>query len=550
MSIIKNKSFWLMLFLFIFGAVFRLAYVNKPEGLWNDEYVSWAIASIPIGKKFFAAMFAQCHMPLYYFYLKSFIHLYGNSDSLLRLTSVIPGILSIISMYFVGKEFKSKNLGILAAAVTSISSFLIYYSLEVRFYSLLFFFSSLALLFTIKLGKKQSRANYFWFVVSNLFIILTHSIGFVFVIFNLIFISMWMFRSNPALKKSIVITWSSLTVLTLLNLPLMIKIFTTHSLSQWWGHFTLSKIGFLLTDYFSPVLTNLVNAPDSFFANMSLGFVIFAILPSIIAIWGIVRALMTKDFRVLGLFYVSVAYLIMLIFAAITGKLVFLTKYSIEIYPILIILMCFGLLELKQVLRMFLIFVFCFFNVFYLYSYPLSAPRLPRNEGHKLVANLLKNSDLKQGDVVLLTYYDKDRFEKYYDFKNLKVYTINKNNFYNYLNIPFDLLSVNDNRKFKALFNSESNDYFNKEFNKNVLKNLSANHKISVVFLNDVSMYSPTQMDFISKNPKIYSRIPFPFLAFSQIKNDIFKECTDKLNILRVENIGSWTVMTFKSKKM
>lgn len=548
MNILKNKTFWLMLFLVTFGTVFRLAFIDKPEGLWNDEYVSWAISTIPLGENFFSAIFAQCHMPLYYFYLKFFIHFFGNSDLMLRLTSLVPGVLSIISMYFVGKEFKNINLGILCAAITSISSFLIYFSHEVRFYALLFFFASLALLYTIKLGKKQNKLNFLLFVISNFLIILTHSIGFVFVIFNLIFVSLWLVKENIQLKKSIMITWTTLSILTLLNLPLLIKIFTTHHFSQWWGHFTFSKVFFLVTDYFSPVLTNLVNAPDNFFYNFTLIFIVFALIPSLIAIAGIVKALKTKDYRILGLFYVCMAFVFILILASMSGKLVFLTKYSIEIYPIVILIMCFGLLEFNKGLKQFLIFAFCFINVFYLFTNPLSAPKTPRNEGHKIVPTLLKNADLKPDDTILIMYYPKDRFEKYYDFKNYNVYSINKGNFYEYFKVnPQEALGSNP-KAYKSLFGSESSNYFNKRINESVLSHLKSKHKFSVVVLNDVAMYSPVQMSFLAKNKKEYVKIPFPFLAFSQIRNNLFNQCFKTLQILRIENKGSWTVVTFLKK--
>ena len=126
--------------------------VDKPEGLWNDEYVSWFVASTPFIKGFWQEVLKQCHMPLYYLYLKPFA---GCSDLVLRLTSVIPSVLSVYVMYLVGKEF-SKKTAVYAGLVTAVLSFLVYYGQEVRFYSLLFLFSALLLLFTMKLlnGKK------------------------------------------------------------------------------------------------------------------------------------------------------------------------------------------------------------------------------------------------------------------------------------------------------------------------------------------------------------------------------------------------------------
>lgn len=531
------KTFWLMLFIMILGTSLRLIFIDKPDGLWNDEYVSWAIASIPLGRKFVDAVFAQCHMPFYYLYLKFFIHFFGSSDLMLRLTSVLAGIISIFGMYFVGKEFKDEKLGILCASVTALSSFLIYFSQEVRFYEILFLFSSLSLLFTLKLGKKQTLSNFILYVISNFLIIFTHTIGFIFVSFNLIFLSLWLIKTNEKHKKTIIITWSSLILLTLINLPLMSKIFTSNPLSQWWDHFSLSKIGFLITDYFSPVLTNIVSAPDNFFYNFSLGFLIFAILPSLIAIIGIIKALQAKKYEILGLFYVCLAFISTLIVMAISGKLLFITKYSIEIYPILIAIMAYGLLEFKRNWRYGLIFLFCFLNLFFILADKNSAPKMHRSEGHKIVANLIENADLHKGDFILLNYYPQSRFEKYFDFSKYNVISINKANFQNYLGIQT-----------KEDFKKSDSNYFDKKFKEEVLNKIKPNQKLAVVVLKDVALYSPTQMHILLNDDNEYSKTPFLFLAFSQIRNEILNDCLKNLQIQRIEEKGSWSVITFVKK--
>lgn len=531
--ILKKKTFWLMLFIIILGTCLRLIFINKPDGLWNDEYVSWYIASIPYGKIFWNAVFAQCHMPFYYLYLKFFIHFLGNNDLMLRLTSVFPGILSILSMYFVGKELKDTKLGILCASITAISSFLIYFSQEVRFYNLLFLFASLVLFFALRLINKTNMFNLIFFVISNLLVIFTHTIGFIFVLFNLVFVSLILGREEKY-KKNIIVTWSSLVLLSLIGLPLLFKILTTHSQSQWWGHFTISKIGFLITDYFSPILTNIVSAPDNFFYNFTFSFVIFALIPAAIAFAGIVKALMKKEYKISGLFYVSLAYILTLIIAAISGRLVFITKYSIEVYPILIAIMGYGLLEFKNKWRYSLIFVFCFLNLFYLLRSPVSAPRLHRSEGHKIVAELIKNANLNTGDFILLTYYPKDRFEKYFNFDKYNVISIDKGNYAQYIKAV-------SKDEFKKL----DSNYFDKMLKKNVLDKLKHNQKLSIVVLNDVAIYSPLQMDVILGNDKDYKNTPFLFLVFSYVKNETLKECLQTLHILKIEQKGSWSIITF-----
>lgn len=561
-----------LLFILVLGAWLRLIFIDKPDGLWNDEYISWYVASIPYGKTFWQAVFAQCHMPFYYFYLKFFMHFFPNSDLMLRLTSVLPGVLSIVSMYFVGKELKDEKAGILCSAITSLSSFLIYFSQEVRFYELLFLFSSLVLLFTLKLIKEQKLSNIIFFVIFNLLVIFTHTLGFVFVFFNLIFVSTNLkchaegvnivsaSNQHTTLDRSRnefgMTLWLPMFLLSLIGLPLLFSILTTHTQSQFWGNFTISKLGFLITDYFSPILTNIVSAPDNFFHDFSLKFIIFALIPSAIAIAGIVKTIKgtgnrkqetdeaiqkENPFTYLplhhSLFTVCLAYILTLVIAAISGKLVFVTKYTIEIYPILIALMAVGLLEFEKKWRYGLIFTFCFLNMFYLLKSPISAPKLHRSEGHKIAAELINNAKLNKNDMILLTYYPKERFEKYFDFSNYKVISINKGNFSQYL-------GVNSKEDFK----NADEKIFEKKFKADVVNQLKSGQKVSVLILNDVSMFSPTKMHFIITNERLYKKTPYMFLIFSELKNEIIKDGLEYLQIQRLEQKGSWSVITFIKK--
>lgn len=533
---INIKLFSILLLIFVFGLLVRLVFIDKPDGLWNDEYVSWMIASIPIGKEFWAEVFSQCHMPLYYFYLKFFM-LFGNSDMFLRLTSVIAGILCIPAMYFVGREFKSERVGVFCAGVASVSSFLIYFSQEVRFYGLLFLFSSLLLLFTLKLLKEQKSSNIIWFIVFNLLIIFTHTIGFVFVGLNLILVGYYL-KKFKNYKKNLLIILGTIVLFSLVGLPFLVS--KMHAPAQFWGTFKLANLGFLLTDYFSPVLNSIVSTPDRFFGNMSFDFWFYIFIPLVIALVGIAHSIFIKsDERRLniGLFLVSLGFIFALIIASLIGKLVFTSKYVVEVYPTFILLFCVGLLDIKNVWRRGLIFLYFFLNLIYLYSGPLSAPKLHRSEGHRIVAELLVESGLKQGDYILINYYPAKRFERYCDFSKYNVVSINKNNFTEYTGIQT-----------KADFKSLDERVFERKFTKDIVSEMKSGQKLAVVILNDVSMMSPMQIEAVKERDNEFKKAPYLFMVFSYLKNEEMKYGVSKLQISRIQNKGSWTVLTFQKR--
>lgn len=535
------KKYLYLLGIVIFGLILRLICINKADGLWNDEYVSYMISAKPFFNGFLDGIKSQCHMPFYYLYLKFFMSVFGQSDILLRLTSVLAGVAAIPVMYFVGKE-KDNTLAYLCSGFTAISSFLIYYSQEVRLYSILFLFSALSLLYTIKIIKNPVRKNFILYILFNFLILFTHTIGFVFVFFNLIFLSLNLYEKFKDVIKKV---WICAFIGGLILSPLVINVFMTESFSQWWGHFSIARIGFLFTDYFSPVLTNLTNAPDNLFYMPKLAIYMF--IPALIAIFGIIKSLINNKFNI-QLFSVALFTTIVLIIASISGKLVFITKYSIEIYPILIYLACYGIQTInKKWVKNSVIVIYCLLSVWYLIRSPQSAPKIRRAEGHKIVADLLNNSELKNGDIILLQYYDKNRFLKYFDFSDYYVVSINKGNFYKYLLDGYSYSDTLSNGKniYKNIFSTYNNPYFENIINNKIINKLKPGQSVAVIVLDSVSFINPDMMSEITKNETLYSKQPLLFLVFSYIKNKTFYDMAKTLTLTRVERKGRWTLIKF-----
>lgn len=536
-----------LFFITVLSILLRCIGIVKPDGLWNDEYVSWQIASTSFNDGFIQAMLAQCHMPLYYLYLKMCMAIGGSSDTFLRITSLVPGILSVIVMYYVGLQ-NNKKTGVVAALITAISSFLIYYSQEVRLYSLLFLFSALALLYFLKYIKNRSWVNLFGLLLFDFIIMFTHTIGFVFVFFELLVLSVLMFKEA---KRQIVYFWSIGLILFLVLLPNIYHILTVKTFSQWWGVFSLSKLGFLFTDYFSPVLTNLVNAPDKLFYSKSLGFLFFAFVPTLIALSCIIRA-MYKNKQNILLFLLCVGVVAVMSAAALMGKLVFITKYSIEIYPILIFLMAFGVSAFdKKFIGNILISLFCIINLFYVVASPNSAPKMQRTEGHKIVANLINHADINKGDVIFLQYYDENRFSKYFDFSEYQVVSVNKGNFNEYLSSDISYKKAYSDGKqiYKSVFSNSGKGYFEYKLKKDILDKLAEGQSVVMIINDSVAFYNTDMLSKISNDNYIYEKVPLLFMIFSYVSNHSFAYLSENLSVSRMERSGSWSLIKFTKLK-
>lgn len=535
------KKYFTIAGIVILGLILRLIFINKPDGLWNDEYVSWMIAATPFGHNFIEAVKSQCHMPFYYLYLKFFMALFGKSDLLLRLTSVFAGILSIIAMYFTGRE-KDEKTGLYCAGFSAISSFLIYYSQEVRLYQILFLFSALSLLYTIKAIKQPNKLNFSLYALFNFLILFTHTIGFVFVFFNLVFLSINLYKQ---FKKVIITVWVSILTGGIILSPLIINILNGKSFSQWWGSFSFVKIAFLFTDYFSPILTNLTNSPDKFFYAPKLAF--FMIVPTLICIFLIVKSLIKNKFNI-GLFSICIATILVLSIASLSGKLVFITKYSIEIYPILIYLACYGIETIKnEQVKNSLIILYFAISLGYILFAPYSAPKMHRAEGHKIPADILTQFNLQKDDIILLEYYSQDRFYKYFDFKNYRVIDINKGNFSQYLKADTTYSDAYNNGKeiYRDIFKSDNNQNIESIVKKNIVDSLKPGQSVALVILNSVAFYSPEKVKEIAESDNLYNKTPLLFMVFSYVKNKTFIELSKSLAVTNLAQKGNWILVKF-----
>ena len=557
----KNNNTFKLILIIVFGFLLRIWYIDKPEGFWYDEYLGWQIAAQDNLWLFFQNIVKNCHTPLYFLYLKFWIFFFNNSDTALRYSSVIPSIFSIPIMYLVGKEIKNYKLGFLCAFTTAISSFSIYFAQELRPYSLLFFLTSISLLFTIKVLRNPKKKDLFLFFIFNTLIILIHTLGIIYV-FILLTITIYYLinRLDNTAKKStiynlLIYLLFPIILIFIIISPFLYNILTYNSLSQFWTNFSTAKILLTFTDYFSPIQSNILNTPDAInfflYQNEEINyiFILFGILPTLLAFIGIFNGIKSKNKIIHYLLIIISIFFIYLILISYTGRMVLITKYSTEMYPALILLMCYGLYKLKnKKIRLILISSYLILNLFYIFAAIDSAPKRTRPEGHRCVVELLRNSRLKQDDFVVLTYYDKDKFERYLtNNDNYNFYSINKFNFNYFLYNEPDYKKVINYGS--IIYRDKFKEYPNKNiisYSKNNFQNeMKIGDRIGIIYLNNVSFFSNENIQKILEDKNLYNRTPFIFLVFSTIKNSLMASFKDNYKIDSITHAGDWTLVVY-----
>jgi mannosyltransferase len=126
--------------------------------------------------------------PLYYLFLSYWIKILGNSESAVRLLSVLFGTLSILVLYRIGERIFDKMTGLIAAFLFSISTFHIYFSQEARMYSLLVLLTLCSMYYFLKLVipgttiDREGQTGRNWLVASlyiffTILLLYTHTLG-------------------------------------------------------------------------------------------------------------------------------------------------------------------------------------------------------------------------------------------------------------------------------------------------------------------------------------------------------------------------------------
>jgi mannosyltransferase len=136
------------------GYGLRLYHLDA-QSFWYDEAYSASVAK-GTPSQIILNRFTDVHPPLYYLAL----HLWqaiNDSDFTLRLLSAMAGTAAIGAMYALGKTTFGAPVGILAAAATCLAPYTVFYSQEVRMYSLLLLLSSLLLLSYSRMLSTYSR---------------------------------------------------------------------------------------------------------------------------------------------------------------------------------------------------------------------------------------------------------------------------------------------------------------------------------------------------------------------------------------------------------
>jgi mannosyltransferase len=160
--------------LLVAGAALRFATLGH-QSYWFDEAQAAHELSLPFGAMFSSMVSHESNPPLYFVLGWLWAKVFGAGAVGLRSLSAVAGTAVIGIAYLCARELVSERAGLVAAALATVSPFLIWYSQEAREYMLLAAFCGASLLFFARALRAGSVRNLAWWAVFSALAILTHA---------------------------------------------------------------------------------------------------------------------------------------------------------------------------------------------------------------------------------------------------------------------------------------------------------------------------------------------------------------------------------------
>jgi len=144
-SVARRLDSWLIPLAIILLALGLRLYRLDAQSLWNDEGTSVALAQrdLPTITRNAAG---DIHPPLYYYLLHVWVRLVGPSEFAVRSLSALAGVALVGGTYLLGRRLFDPPTALIAALVSALSPFQVYYSQEARMYIFVSLFGLLSML--------------------------------------------------------------------------------------------------------------------------------------------------------------------------------------------------------------------------------------------------------------------------------------------------------------------------------------------------------------------------------------------------------------------
>lgn len=219
----KNRLYIIFLIFILFIGLYLRMYQLGRYSLWFDEASSVLSADYMKTMVEKMGIFEAAEDRYPSFLSNLFIYFWqhlGRDEFTLRIPAVIFGVLSIFVIYRLGNSLFCERTGLLAALILTISPFHIYYSREVRMYSLVALTALLSVYFFINILRYNRMRFWLGYIAFNLISIYTHYMTVFVLLAEVVFFLIYYKRFRHLFKRWL----ASHILLSLFLIPWLINV--------------------------------------------------------------------------------------------------------------------------------------------------------------------------------------------------------------------------------------------------------------------------------------------------------------------------------------
>ena len=174
------------------------------QSLWRDEVDAITFATRALPKLLATFSKPKENGPLYFLLLRPWIALTGDSEFSVRFLSLAFGVLAIPLAYALGRKWLSPLGSLLGALLMAFSPYLIWYSQEVKMYTLITFLTMLSLYLYAEALAKGRWPYWAAYVVATSFCLYTHILAALIIPLEIVLFVVWWPRHRARLKSWLV----------------------------------------------------------------------------------------------------------------------------------------------------------------------------------------------------------------------------------------------------------------------------------------------------------------------------------------------------------
>lgn len=330
-----------ILFLILSCGIVLRSYNYSFDDLWYDEVISFWISNpeLSFRESLSNHNLVEVNTFTYHLLLKHYFKFFGYSVETGRILSVIFGSLSILSIAYLNWIIAKNKSYLFAAFLISFNIFLIGFSQEMRLYSILFFFSSLSLIFFLKILNEKNILNLLLFFISTIFIVFLHPFALIFV-FSYFFYLAYLYFKSKKIYFNLNLSLSLIIVISFFVYFYSFKEISANERAEYFW-MTNPNLKFYTNFYFS-----------SFFGSRIMGIIFLLTLVSLIFIY--LKKIKNLNFLILFLILIFLSYSLPLAFGYIF-KPIMVNRYIMFVLIPIISFIAISVFEFEKSKKFFII---------------------------------------------------------------------------------------------------------------------------------------------------------------------------------------------------